>query len=129
MSLAHNDHNILQRLVAACSAPPGNGGLRISLSPRHVHDLVAAAADAGADGPTLRALLDLAPACQLSSRAHFAALATAVNRGHASEALACANKWQDTGLRATPALSRLLARAKPAAFSGGGGAGAAGSFS
>jgi hypothetical protein len=99
VSLSHKDTSMLQLLLA-------NKG-RFTVGPRQLRDLATVAAAAGAGPDMLMSILDLAPACQLSSRAYFVVALTCFNRQQYGEAAQCLQRLADRGVHMSPALRRL----------------------
>jgi hypothetical protein len=106
VSLAHNDFSMLQRLLTS--------NRRFVIGPRQLRDLVSVAAAAGADSGLLTDLLELAPPCQLSSRAFFVVATTCFNRRHYTEAGQVLTRLQGLGVRLSPGLVQLQQAARAA---------------
>lgn len=106
VSLAHNDFSMLQHLLTS--------NRRFVIGPRQLRDLVSVAAAAGADSGLLADLLELAPPCQLSSRAFFVVATTCFNRRHYAEAGQVLARLQGLGVRLSPGLVRLQQAARAA---------------
>jgi hypothetical protein len=94
---------MLQRLLSS--------NRRFLIGPRQIRDLISVAAAAGVETDMLTALLELAPACQLTNRAYFVVALTCVNRKHYKEAQQCLQRLQGLGVRLSPAMVRLQQRA------------------
>jgi hypothetical protein len=87
---------------------------RFLIGPRQIRDLINVAAAAGVDTDMLTTLLELAPACQLTSRAYYVVALTCVNRKHYQEAQQCLQRLQGLGVKLSPAMERLRQRARAA---------------